>query len=177
MGQRLSVSYSRSSLFWSSPDSVTVTNFIQQPLPKGSRTGAGGGSPEAHSGALGRGQQASTGITTFNQFWAYTMPLFGAYIADTYLGRFRTICWALGIALIGHLILIISAIPPVITKPNSSIACLIIGIIVMGGGTGGFKPNISPLIIEQLPIHKPHVIVLKSGERVIEDPTVTASRM
>jgi len=38
---------------------VVFTNFIQQPLPDGSRTGAGGlnGQP----GALGKGQQASTG--------------------------------------------------------------------------------------------------------------------
>lgn len=105
------------------------------------------------------------------------MPLFGAYIADTYLGRFRTICVALGIALIGHLVLIISAIPPVITKPDSALACMILGIIIMGGGTGGFKPNISPLIVEQLPVLKPHVITLKTGERVINDPTLTASRI
>ena len=38
---------------------VVFTNFIQQPLPEGSRTGAGGG--DGQSGALGRGQQASTG--------------------------------------------------------------------------------------------------------------------
>jgi len=40
------------------------------------------------AGALGMGAQAATGITTFNQFWCYIVPLFGAYIADTYLGRY-----------------------------------------------------------------------------------------
>ena len=34
------------------------------------------------------GQQAATGLTTFNQFWQYFMPLFGAYIADQYWGRY-----------------------------------------------------------------------------------------
>lgn len=38
-----------------------VVNFIQQPLPAGSVTGAGG---TAQAGALGKGQQASTGLTT-----------------------------------------------------------------------------------------------------------------
>lgn len=38
---------------------VVFTNFIQQPLPDGSRTGAGG--RDGQSGALGKGQQASTG--------------------------------------------------------------------------------------------------------------------
>ena len=64
---------------------VVFTNFIQQPLPDGSRTGAGG--RDGQSGALGMGQRASTGklrayrkmtpssrdqftgLTTFNQFW------------------------------------------------------------------------------------------------------------
>lgn len=38
-----------------------VVNFIQQPLPEGSTTGAGF---EGQSGALGMGQRASTGLTT-----------------------------------------------------------------------------------------------------------------
>lgn len=77
------------------------------------------------------------------------MPLAGAYVADTYWGRFKTIQVACGVAIIGHIILIISAIPPVIVHPNSAIACFSIGIIIMGMGVGGFKSNISPLIAEQ----------------------------
>jgi hypothetical protein len=42
------------------------TNFIQHPLPKGSTTGA---APGGQPGAMGLGQRASTGITTFSQFW------------------------------------------------------------------------------------------------------------
>ncbi|EEB91806.1 hypothetical protein MPER_09779, partial [Moniliophthora perniciosa FA553] len=42
------------------------TNFIQQPLPEGSHTGAG--FTDGQSGALGLGQRASTGLTTFYQF-------------------------------------------------------------------------------------------------------------
>lgn len=77
------------------------------------------------------------------------MPLLGAYMADQYWGRFKTIQIACGIALVGHVILIISAIPQVITNPNGAIACFAIGIVIMGVGVGGFKSNISPLIAEQ----------------------------
>lgn len=150
------------------------TNFIQQPLPDGSRTGAG---KNSQSGALNKGQQASTGIGTFNQFWVYLVPLFGAYVADKYLGRYKTIAVALAIAILGHIILVISAIPPVITKPESSMAAFIIGLIIMGIGTGSFKPNISPLVAEQIPLTKMVVKELPSGERVIMDPTVTQSRV
>jgi POT family proton-dependent oligopeptide transporter len=68
---------------------IVFVNFIQQDLPPNSNTGAG--KDLYQSGALGMGQRASTGLTTFNQFWAYITPLFGAWIADGYLGRFNTI--------------------------------------------------------------------------------------
>ncbi|KAN0076314.1 hypothetical protein V8E54_006456 [Elaphomyces granulatus] len=84
-------------------------NFIQQPLPRGSTTGAGYG--VTVPGAFGMGQRASTGLSLFNQFWAYIMPLVGAYIADQYWGRFRTIIASIAVALIGHTILVTSIIP------------------------------------------------------------------
>ncbi|KAL8306462.1 hypothetical protein RB597_003022 [Gaeumannomyces tritici] len=157
---------------------IVFTNFIQQPLPAGSLTGAGFGSPTGQSGVLGMGQQASTGITTFNQFYQYMMPLLGAWIADEYWGRYKTICVALGVAIFGHVVLILSAIPPVIARgPSDSLAAMIMGILIIGFGTGGFKPNISPLIVEQLDLDHMVVRTLKSGERVIVDPTITINRV
>lgn len=77
------------------------------------------------------------------------MPLFGAYLADQYWGRFKTIQASIGIALLGHVVLIASALPPVIVHPTGSIAAFTVGIVIMGMGVGGFKANISPLIAEQ----------------------------
>ncbi|TDZ34596.1 putative peptide transporter ptr2 [Colletotrichum spinosum] len=157
---------------------VVITNFIQQPLPPGSTTGRGIDSPRGQAGALGMGQQASTGITTFNQFWQYFMPLFGAWVADKYWGRYKTICIAIAVDLVGHLILISSAIPPVITKSNEhSLAAMLVGMITIGFATGGFKPNISPLITEQLDIEHLTVRTLPSGERVLVDPAITINRV
>ncbi|KAK0720790.1 POT family-domain-containing protein [Lasiosphaeris hirsuta] len=154
---------------------AVFTNFIQWPLPAGSTTGSDYG--RSQPGALGLGQRTSTALTTFNAFWQYTMPLFGAYVADSFLGRFKTIALALSIDIIGHIVLIMSAIPPVIKNPGGSMATFIVGIIIMGLGTGGFKPNINPLIVEQLDLDRMVVRTLKSGERVIVDPAVTASRV
>lgn len=67
------------------------------------------------------------------------MPLVGAYLADAKWGRFRTIQYAIACALVGHIVLIMSAIPPVITHPQGAIACFSIGIVIMGIGVGGFK--------------------------------------
>jgi len=155
---------------------VVFTNYIQRPLPPGSTTGAGG----VQAGALGMGQQASTGIVTFNSFWVYLCPLVGAHVADAYLGRYNTILISTFIALVGHTLLVISAIPSVIIHPKGSFACFIVAIIIMGIGTGGFKPNISPLVAEQAEKQgsAPHVKVLpKSNEKVIVDPSLTAGRI
>ncbi|KAK0202758.1 peptide transporter PTR2A [Desarmillaria ectypa] len=153
---------------------VVFTNFIQQPLPEGSHTGAG--FKNGQSGALGRGQRASTGLNTFYQFWVYVTPLFGAYVADTYWGRFNTVCFAVFIALIGHIILIISAVPGVIEK-ESAMGAFSVALIVMGIGTGFFKSNISPLVAEQYRCTKLFVTTTKKGERVIVDPALTISRI
>ncbi|PIL27553.1 transporter [Ganoderma sinense ZZ0214-1] len=152
---------------------VVFTNFIQQPLPAGSKTGA----DIKQAGALGLGQRASTGIGTFNSFWVYVIPLFGAYIADTRWGRFKTICVSIAVAILGHILLVISAVPGVIEKPHNSLACFVIAIIVMGLGTGGFKSNISPLVAEQYKRSKLFIGHTKSGERVIVDPVMTTSRI
>ncbi|PBP26215.1 putative MFS peptide transporter [Diplocarpon rosae] len=140
---------------------AVFVNFLQQPLPEGSNTGAG---HSGQSGALGMGQRASTGLTTFNQFWAYVMPLFGAYMADQHWGRFKTIQIACAVALVGHAVLILSAIPPIIVHPNASIACFTIGLIIMGVGVGGTETVM-------------RVKTTPTGQRVIMDPAVTVSRV
>ncbi|KAL6710354.1 hypothetical protein ACN47E_009300 [Coniothyrium glycines] len=159
---------------------VLYTNFVQQKLPvidgvvqTTGRDPRSNGQP----GALGMGQRASFGIGQFNSFWAYTTPIIGAIIADEYLGRFNTIFIAIAFSIIGHILLIISAIPNVLTGGNA-IVPFILGVIVLGFGTGAFKANISPLIAEQYQQTKPRVIIdAKTGERVISDPNITLSRI
>jgi POT family proton-dependent oligopeptide transporter len=164
-------------------------NFIQQPRPFGSRTGAIVESDYCYNapgwdydsctqpGGLGRGQQASTGLTTFNQFWAYLMPLFGGYIADTYLGRYMTIQCSIAFAILGHILLIISSLPTVMDSPDTALGVFALALVILGLGTGGFKSNISPLLAEQIAETRPHVVTDKKGERVIRDPAVTISRV
>ncbi|KAJ5480728.1 hypothetical protein N7539_006622 [Penicillium diatomitis] len=163
---------------------VLYSNFVNHSLPQingppGSNhyTGAGGGSSQGVSGALGRGVQTANGINTFNTFWCYIIPLFSAYMADEHWGRYKTICISIGVAILGHIILVLSAIPPIITNDTACFAVFILGVIIMGLGTGGFKPNISALVVEQIPVVNLKVRTLPSGERVVVDPTITQSRI
>lgn len=106
----------------------------------------------------------------------YIIPLFGAYVADTYWGRFKTISVSVFIALIGHIILIVAGIPGVIDQ-KGAVGVFVLALIIMGLGTGGFKANISPLVAEQYKRTKLFVVTRNDGERVIVDPVLTTSRI
>ncbi|KAI4843048.1 PTR2-domain-containing protein [Aureobasidium sp. EXF-8845] len=155
--------------------SILYTNFVQWPLPEGSRTGAGGlhGQP----GALGMGQSASQGISLFNMFFAYFMPLIGGYVADAHLGRYKTIHIAIIIGIVAHIILVAASAPTVIVHKTGATAAFIIGLLTLCVGTGFFKANISPLLAEQNTDRRMRVETLPTGERVIVDPSVTNSRI
>lgn len=100
-----SVSYRAAHVLATRP--ASLTNFIQFPLPEGSKTGAIKGLTNVNTpGALGKGQQSAFALTTFLTFWVYCTPLLGAYVADAHLGRFKTISWAVLIVIIGHILMV-----------------------------------------------------------------------
>lgn len=107
------------------------------------------------------------------------MPMAGGYVADTYWGRYKTINFAIIVATLGHIIIVISAVPGVIEKSNTALGVFCLGLIFFGVGVGFFKCNISPLIAEQYESMYPRatIFVEKSGERVIHDPGMTISRI
>lgn len=152
------------------------SNFIAKPRPTPTGMALNPSDADAQPGALGMGKQVAFSLTTFNAFWVYACPLLGAWIADTYLGRYKTILYSVIVAEIGHIILVVSAIPAVLDNEKGALACFIIGLLVMGLGTGTFKPNISPLIVEQLETDRLQVVE-RDGQRVIIDPAITVTRV
>ncbi|KAK2059725.1 POT family protein [Colletotrichum caudatum] len=155
--------------------SVLYTNFVMRPLPAGSKTGATYGA-DVPAGALGMGQRASQGVSLVNTFWAYLFPLFGGWLADSKLGRYKVIHIAIAVSTIAHVILVISAAPGVLAQGKVAFAPFFIGLFTLCCGTGLFKANISPLLAEQNKDTRMRVEVQK-GERVIVDPSVTNSRI
>jgi POT family proton-dependent oligopeptide transporter len=155
--------------------SVLYTNFVNKPLPPGSNTGAPLTTDQV-PGALGKGTATAQAITLFNQFFAYLMPLLGAWIADARMGRFWTLHLAIGISTIAHVVLVAASAPTVIVKTDASFAVFIIGLLCLCVGTGFFKANVSPLLAEQNEDTRMRVEVRK-GERVIVDPAVTNTRI
>lgn len=67
------------------------------------------------------------------------MPIAGAWVADEFWGRMRTIQVSIAICLLGHVLIIVSALPPVIVNPDGAIGCFAVGLVIFGIGAGGFK--------------------------------------
>ncbi|KDR84459.1 hypothetical protein GALMADRAFT_206075 [Galerina marginata CBS 339.88] len=148
-------------------------NYIRAPLPKFSRNGqviidrANG-----IAGALGKGQQKSFAIRTFNSFFVYVTPFLGGILADTVWGRYNTIMIFSVVCLLGHVILVASASPTSLQHPDTALGILVLAITVMGIGAGSIKANVSPMIAEQY-TGKLRKVTLPSGEVVVVSPSVT----
>lgn len=153
-------------------------NFMEFPLPLGGNdTGAvPAGSANKHAGALDQGLQFASALGNVFVFLSYLLPIFGAWVADTKLGRFQTIMWGVIIGGVAHVIMIGGAAPSIL-RAGAGVAPFIISLILLAIGAGIFKPNVAPLIIDQYQYQKQYVKVLSSGERVIVDPEITIQRI
>jgi POT family proton-dependent oligopeptide transporter len=109
-------------------------------------------------------------------FLAYVMPLFGAYIADTRLGRYKTIVVGVIIGGVAHVIMIGGAAPSLL-RAGKGIAPFMISFFLLAIGAGIFKPNVAPTVIDQYTHQFQYTKVLKSGEKVIVDPERTIQRI
>ncbi|CAO3614947.1 unnamed protein product [Cunninghamella blakesleeana] len=144
-------------------------NYIQNKNPEG-------GFPAELPGALGKGQQTATALTTFFQFFCYVTPILGAIIADQYLGKYKTILIFAGIYFVGLIILTCSSIPPSI-ESGGAFPGFVVALVIIGLGTGGIKANVSPLVAEQYIQKAPYVETLKNGKRVIVSPQATYQKI
>eukprot|EP00126_Sphaerothecum_destruens_P013747 Sdes_comp23531_c0_seq1m21746 len=103
---------------------------------------------------LGFSAADSTSINQGFTFWCYFSSILGAYVADSYLGRYKTILIFGIFYAIGLCFLTLSGSPlgygnfPL--DPNFALWGFMIAIFLIGVGTGGIKSNVGPLCAEQL---------------------------
>eukprot|EP00948_MAST-09A_sp_MAST-9A-sp1_P003075 g3075.t1 len=80
---------------------------------------------------------------------AYFMPLIGGYVSDTYLGKYKTILYFSVVYCSGSLLLACSAL-----SSDGIPALMVIGLVLVGIGTGGIKPCVSAFGADQFPEHQ-----------------------
>jgi proton-dependent oligopeptide transporter, POT family len=132
---------------------------------------------DAQPGALGLGDKPFTGVDIFNQFFLYLLPLLGGWVADTYLGRFKSLIWSIIIMTVGHMFMTVSALTPVLEAWIFSVGFFFVGFVVLSVGTGTFKPNIIPFMAEQIHTQDIKIEVREGGTRVLVDPAATLGRV
>ncbi|KAM9347796.1 solute carrier family 15 member 2 [Symphorus nematophorus] len=87
-------------------------------------------------------ENLSTAIYHAFSSLCYFTPILGAIIADSWLGKYKTIIYLSIVYVIGHVVKSVGAIP---TVGNSSvhIALSMVGLILIAFGTGGIKPCVA----------------------------------
>ena len=98
-------------------------------------------SPEDGRGqadALGKGQAAATALWNFFTFSCYVIPLLGAFVADQYLGRYRTILLFSSFYVTGWIILTCTATLASLAA-GAGFSGYVISLVIIGLGTGGIK--------------------------------------
>ncbi|TVY87383.1 Peptide transporter [Lachnellula willkommii] len=153
------------------------SNFVNRPLPAG---GNGGGAPprgtQQTAGALGKGTVVAAAVVSSFSFLVYALPMFGGWLADAKWGRFRTICVGVAICGLGHVIMVIAALPSVLQAGNAY-APFMISVYILAIGSALFKPCISVVLLDQNPHKKPVTKTLGTGEKVVIDPGATTERI
>lgn len=154
-----------------------LANFIARPLPPGSKTGAPlSGHANESAGALGLGFTTSSALTLLLTFLAYVVPLYGGFIADTKMGKFKAIWVGVIAGFVSHVLFIIAAIPSVIQEKHAVVPT-VLAILTLSVGTGFIKPNLLPLLMDQYKFKHDVVRRLPSGEDVIVDREKSLERM
>ena len=141
--------------------SAPFQNYIQNPL----------GDP-LRPGALNLGQSAATKLNYFFSIFVYVTPTGAAIIADSWLGKYKTLIGSTAIYLAGCMILVITSVPSAL-RSHAGLPGLIVSMVIIGIGLGGIKACVSPFMADQYTNVKMRVETRKSGEKVIVDRDLT----
>jgi dipeptide/tripeptide permease len=114
----------------------------QQKLPVG---GNGYGAPargtQQTAGALGLGTVKATAVSQSFKMLVYCLPVIFGYLADTYTGRYKMICWGVAVCGLAHVLMIAAGAPGLLANGTAA-APYMISLYVLAIGAG--KEFISP---------------------------------
>ena len=113
-----------------------ISNYVNRPLPEG---GNGWGAPprgtQQTAGALGWGTVKSTAVSQSFSMLAYALPLFFGWVADTKTGRFKLICWGVGVCGIAHVLMIVAGSKTLLANGSAKTPYLLsVYILAIGAG-------------------------------------------
>lgn len=107
-------------------------------------------------GALGLGQSTATRIYCAFYIFYYCSPVVAAVLADSVLGRFKTLLISTGIYCLGCAVLTMSS-TLISLRKGWGIPGLAVAMALIGAGGGGFRVVIVPFMIDQHKRKRPTV--------------------
>ncbi|CAO2651366.1 Nn.00g039360.m01.CDS01 [Neocucurbitaria sp. VM-36] len=123
-------------------------------------------------GALGLGQVKATRIYCAFYIFYYVTPLFVAPLADSRLGQYTTLVVSVIMYCVGCTALTVSSLPDNLAR-GWGLPGLILAMVLIGLGGGGFKAIMVPFIADQYTEKTPRRKILNSGELVVTDYQLT----
>lgn len=123
-------------------------------------------------GALGLGESRAVMVIYIWYIYSYATPLVGGLVSDCWLGRRKTIRLGFLSYVLGLSIITATAFTQRI-KNTGGLPGFIIGLFLVGGGTGLAKPNITVFLIDQVPVEEPKVVTLKDGKSALTSRELT----
>lgn len=137
-----------------SNETESCTYNATLPLSRAAPSLATGSLPIFLHKELGLAKDFSTELSSLFSSFNYITPLLGAYLADCYWGRFKTILIFCIVYLAGMIICVISSFPMFISTDKTT-ATYVFLLGLFGGvaiGSGGIKPNVVTLGADQFDI-------------------------
>lgn len=114
-----------------------ISNFVNRPLPVG---GNGLGAPprgtQQTGGALGMGTVKANAVNQSFSMLAYALPLLFGYVSDTFTGRFKLICYGVGVFGVAHVLMVAAGAPTLLASGMAKVPYFIsLYILSIGAGT------------------------------------------
>lgn len=113
-----------------------ISNFVNRPLPVG---GNGYGAPprgtQQTAGALGLGTVKANAVNQSFSMLAYALPLLFGYLADTYTGRFKLICYGVLVFGVAHVLMVGATAPSLLASGNAT-APYFLSVYILSVGAG-----------------------------------------
>jgi dipeptide/tripeptide permease len=115
-----------------------ISNYVNRPLPAG---GNGYGAPprgtQQTAGALNMGTVTANAVTNSFSMLAYALPMVFGWLSDAKTGRFKLICWGIGVFGIAHVLMVASGAKNLLANGKAKVPYFI-SVYVLSVGAGEF---------------------------------------
>ena len=115
-----------------------ISNYVNRPLPRG---GNGLGAPPSGDqqtpGALGMGTVAANAVTQSFSMLAYALPLLFGWMSDAKTGRFKLICWGVGVFGIAHVLMVAAGARDLLANGTAKVP-FFLSVYILSIGAGEF---------------------------------------